>query len=128
MTRVRVTLPAHLRSLAGTGPEVVVDVVGAPTIGALLDALEAAHPALGLIVYTWHLWNTDYETELPAVADRVVGVHVADYREETRGWLDRVLPGDGVGQGRVAGGASGQPGPQSLEVHHLPMAGVFVAH
>jgi sugar phosphate isomerase/epimerase len=25
-----------------------------------------------------------------------VGVHIADWREPTRGWADRVLPGDGV--------------------------------
>ena len=46
MTEVRVALPAHLRTLAGTGPEVRVELSGSPTIGALLDALEAAHPAL----------------------------------------------------------------------------------
>jgi hypothetical protein len=46
MTAVRVALPAHLRTLAGTGAEVQVELAGAATIGALLDALEAAHPAL----------------------------------------------------------------------------------
>ena len=46
MSWVRVALPAHLRSLAGTGAEVRVEVAGPPTIGSLLDALEAAHPAL----------------------------------------------------------------------------------
>jgi hypothetical protein len=46
VTRVRVALPAHLRALAGTGPEVEVELAGEATIGALLDALEAAHPAL----------------------------------------------------------------------------------
>ena len=28
--------------------------------------------------------------------DRFVGVHIADWRDPTRGWADRVLPGDGV--------------------------------
>jgi len=46
MIRIRVALPAQLRTLAGTGPEVVVELAGPATIGALLDALEAAHPAL----------------------------------------------------------------------------------
>ena len=46
MSRIRVALPAHLRTLAGTGPEVTVELAGPATIGALLDALEAAHPAL----------------------------------------------------------------------------------
>jgi molybdopterin synthase sulfur carrier subunit len=43
---VRVALPAHLRTLAGTGAEVRLRVPDAPTIADALDALEAAHPAL----------------------------------------------------------------------------------
>jgi sulfur-carrier protein len=43
---VRVALPSHLRTLAGTGAEVGVVVPDAPTIADVLDALEAAHPAL----------------------------------------------------------------------------------
>ncbi len=39
-------LPSHLRALAGTGAEVRVSVPGAPTIAAVLDALERDHPAL----------------------------------------------------------------------------------
>ena len=54
-------------------------------------------PALGIQFDTWHVWNTptlfdDIEREL----DRFVGVHVSDYREPTRGWADRALPGEGV--------------------------------
>ena len=30
------------------------------------------------------------------VQARFVGVHVDDWREPTRGWADRVLPGDGI--------------------------------
>lgn len=43
---VRVILPHHLRSLAGTGAEVAVEVDEPVTIAAVLDALEARHPAL----------------------------------------------------------------------------------
>lgn len=43
---VRVALPSHLRTLAGVGAEVAVEVPRAPTIADVLDALEAAHPAL----------------------------------------------------------------------------------
>ena len=43
---IRVVLPAHLRTLAQVGKEVRVDVQGAATIGAVLDAIEADHPAL----------------------------------------------------------------------------------
>ena len=39
----RVVLPYHLRSLARVPGEVTVD---AATVGEVLDALEAAHPAL----------------------------------------------------------------------------------
>lgn len=46
MTTVRVALPTHLRHMAGVGREVEVDVPGTPTIGAVLDALEARYPAL----------------------------------------------------------------------------------
>ena len=66
------------------------------------DAIELIYeagdpPALGIQFDVWHLWNT------PTVLDdvrgeisRIVGVHVSDVREPTRGWADRVLPGHGV--------------------------------
>jgi sugar phosphate isomerase/epimerase len=58
---------------------------------------DANHPALGLQLDTWHLWNTETLIEdIEREAWRLVGVHVADWREPTRGWADRVLPGDGV--------------------------------
>jgi molybdopterin converting factor small subunit len=43
---IRVVLPAHLRKLAGVGREVQVEVAGPVTQRAVLDALEARHPAL----------------------------------------------------------------------------------
>jgi molybdopterin converting factor small subunit len=43
---IRVQLPAHLRTLAGVGGEVTLEVEGAVTQGAVLDALEARYPAL----------------------------------------------------------------------------------
>jgi hypothetical protein len=46
MTLVRVALPFHLRNLGGLDGETVVDVKGNPTIGGVLDALEAEHPVL----------------------------------------------------------------------------------
>jgi len=39
-------LPQHLRTLAGSGPEVQVEVEGAVTIRSVLDALEARYPVL----------------------------------------------------------------------------------
>lgn len=46
MTTVRVELPAHLRTLAGVGREVAVEVAVQVTVCAVLDALEAAYPML----------------------------------------------------------------------------------
>lgn len=43
---VRVVLPAHLRTLAQVRDEVVLDIEGRPTMGALLEALEAQYPVL----------------------------------------------------------------------------------
>jgi sugar phosphate isomerase/epimerase len=62
---------------------------------ALVD--EAGSPGLGLVVDTWHLWDTpELEAELGRFAARIVAVHVNDWREPTRSWCDRVLPGEGV--------------------------------
>ena len=43
---IRVVLPAHLRKLARVEGEVVLEIDGPVTQRAVLDALEARHPAL----------------------------------------------------------------------------------
>ena len=43
---IRVTLPAHLRTLAHSGPEVQLEVIGTVTQRSILDALEARYPML----------------------------------------------------------------------------------
>ena len=43
---IRVVLPAHLRTLARVDGEVKVEVAEPVTVGAVLDALEAAYPML----------------------------------------------------------------------------------
>jgi hypothetical protein len=43
---IRVVLPYHLRNLARVGDEVQLEIGGSLTLGAVLDALEARHPAL----------------------------------------------------------------------------------
>jgi sugar phosphate isomerase/epimerase len=56
----------------------------------------AADGGLGLVFDTWHLWDTPLLfDEIELYADRIVAVHVADWREPTRSWCDRVLPGEG---------------------------------
>lgn len=71
------------------------------SISSLQEAAEllddADRPALGIQFDSWHMWNTaDVVEEIERHANRFVGVHIADWREPTRGWADRVLPGDGV--------------------------------
>ena len=43
---IRVILPAHLRTLARVTGEVALEIDGAVTQGAVLDALEARYPML----------------------------------------------------------------------------------
>lgn len=58
---------------------------------------EVGSDAIGIQFDTWALWNTpDLLDEIPRYAHLIAGVHVSDWREPTRGWADRVLPGDGV--------------------------------
>ena len=58
---------------------------------------EVGSDMLGIQFDVWHLWNTpDLLDEIPRHAHLIAGVHVTDWREPTRGWADRVLPGDGA--------------------------------
>lgn len=43
---IRVLLPGHLRTLAGSGKEVQLEVTDPVTQRSVLDALEAAYPSL----------------------------------------------------------------------------------
>jgi sugar phosphate isomerase/epimerase len=94
------------------------------TISSLAEAVEllddAGHAALGIQFDTWHVWNTpNVLDEIAEHVHRFVGVHVADWREPTRKWADRVLPGDGVGNlPRLLGAleASGWDGYYDVEI------------
>lgn len=44
---IRVVLPQHLRTLAGVGNEVEIDVAGPVTQRAVIDTLVAMYPMLG---------------------------------------------------------------------------------
>lgn len=46
MSAVRVELPQHLRTLAGTGREITLEVAGVVSIRSVLDTLEARYPML----------------------------------------------------------------------------------
>ena len=71
------------------------------TIATLAEAAELCDEVgarnVGITFDTWHLWDTpDLLAGIERHADRIVAVHVNDWREATRGWCDRVLPGEGV--------------------------------
>jgi len=68
------------------------------TLGdAAAVADEIGSPAVGIQFDVWHLWNTpDLFEEIDRHGALIAGVHVNDWREPTRGWADRVLPGDGI--------------------------------
>ncbi len=58
---------------------------------------EVGSDAVGIQFDVWHLWNSqDVLDEIPRHAHLIAGVHVNDWRQPTRGWADRVIPGDGV--------------------------------
>jgi sugar phosphate isomerase/epimerase len=57
---------------------------------------EVGSDSIGIQFDVWHLWNSDVLEELPRFAHLIAGVHVNDWREPTRGWADRVLPGEGA--------------------------------
>jgi sugar phosphate isomerase/epimerase len=62
---------------------------------ALLD--EVGRDDLGIIFDLWHLWDSrDVHTLLGEAVARMHAVQVADYRDPTRGPLDRVAAGEGV--------------------------------
>jgi sugar phosphate isomerase/epimerase len=68
------------------------------TLGEAAEFVEeVGSDAVGIQFDVWHLWNTqDLLEEIPRHAHLIAGVHVSDWREPTRGWADRVLPGEGV--------------------------------
>jgi sugar phosphate isomerase/epimerase len=66
-----------------------------PDTFALVDEIGASN--VGVVVDIWHVWDQPgIEDDLRRFAPRIVGVQVNDWREPTRSWADRVLPGDGI--------------------------------
>jgi sugar phosphate isomerase/epimerase len=67
-------------------------------VGPALELLaEAGADDMGVLVDTWHVWNSPtLLDDLRANVGRVAGVHVGDWREPTRNTSDRAFPGEGV--------------------------------
>jgi sugar phosphate isomerase/epimerase len=68
------------------------------TLGEAAELIdEVGSDAIGIQFDVWHLWNApDLYDEIACHAALIAGVHVNDWREPTRGWADRALPGEGV--------------------------------
>jgi sugar phosphate isomerase/epimerase len=67
------------------------------TLGDAAELVDTSGADVGLVFDTWHLWDSPgLEEEIERFGDRFVAVQVNDWRESTRSWCDRVLPGDGV--------------------------------
>lgn len=72
-------------TLVTTLPEVLemADAVGRPNVKVIIDV--------------WHYWDVpDGLTVLAENTERLVGIQLNDWRQPTRSWCDRVLPGDGT--------------------------------
>ncbi len=99
-----------LREVARTAEEVGVRVALEPihasarddftivdTIPDAVAVVEEVGVPMGVIFDTWHLWDTpDVLEHIREHAHRFPAVHVNDWREQTRGWDDRALPGEGI--------------------------------
>lgn len=97
---IRVVMPSQLRDLARVTGEVVVAVAKPVTIGAVVDALERAHPALAGTI-------RDRETGRRRAMIRIY----ADGEDYSDAWSGLELPGAIVGGreplrlvGAIAGG------------------------
>ena len=99
-----------LREVARTAAEVGVSVALEPihasarddftivdNIPDAVDLLDEVGVPMGIVFDTWHLWDTpDVLDHIRTHARRFPAVHVNDWRDPTRGWDDRSLPGDGI--------------------------------
>lgn len=72
------------------------------TVYGIADTIElmeeVGEPNLKFMFDVWHCWNEPgVEDLIRTHCDRFMNVvHIDDWREETRGWNDRVLPGEGT--------------------------------
>ncbi|HLH70166.1 MAG TPA: sugar phosphate isomerase/epimerase family protein [Candidatus Dormibacteraeota bacterium] len=104
---LRRTVVEGLKAAADTAGKVGVTLGLEPlrrTSGTLVTTLpetlelieEAGVPEVGVIYDVWHLWDVPNGLDdLRRYAHRLVGVQVNDYRQPTRSWCDRLLPGEG---------------------------------
>lgn len=84
-----------IEPLHRTIAEIFSFVTDLPSAISLLE--DIGEPNVGVLVDVWHLWDTaDFIDHIHRHVDHILGVHVDDWRDPTRSWADRVLPGDGI--------------------------------
>lgn len=95
-TADEVGVPLSFETFRFIEPQNLSVIFGLEDAVAFLD--EAERPDVSLCYDVWQLWgSSDRLLELTReLAPRVNVVQINDVREPTRGWHDRVLPGDGV--------------------------------
>ncbi len=93
-TAQEVGVPIALEPIHASARDDFTIVDNLPDTAELID--EVGLP-MGILFDTWHLWDTPNVLEhIRAYAHRFPAVHVNDWRDPTRGWDDRALPGDGI--------------------------------
>lgn len=113
----RQTIVNGLRRVAAAAAEAGVTIGLEPlrrTSGSLITTLpetvelieEIGAPNISIIADVWHFWDLpNIEQDLRTYVDRLIGVQLNDYRQPTRSWCDRILPGDGAADFRSIFGA-----------------------
>ncbi len=110
-TEARAIVVEALRELGRAGREAGVEVALEPIHRTAQDEFtmvsdlpgaeellgDAGDASIGILFDTWHLWDTpDVLEHARRLAPRFPAVHVNDWRDPTRNWDDRALPGEGV--------------------------------
>jgi sugar phosphate isomerase/epimerase len=95
------TLAGELGTRISLEPQRVDLVPGRSLVTTIPEAVEFVaevdEPAIDVMYDVYHLWDTD---DVVALSERHArafgGVQVSDWRAETRGFMDRLLPGEGL--------------------------------
>lgn len=68
------------------------------TLQQTIDLIEdVGEVNIGISFDTWHSWDQpDLFAEIERYASHFLIVHIGDWRQPTRSWCDRVMPGDGI--------------------------------
>ena len=90
---------AHIRlSLEPLHPMYASEASMLCTLGdALAVAMSFPKEDVGIIIDTYHLWwHIHFLADIQKAASRIFGVHLSDWRQPTRSFTDRELPGQGI--------------------------------